>query len=118
MSKNFKIDFHNVTDNLFIDLHGDFDGNSAWELINKIMLKDSGLGTIFIDTEKVHHVEPFGKVTLETVLGGKEIYKDRVIFTGPNGSKIGWDGCRLLNHHSGKKHTCKGNCKNCTCRHS
>ena len=36
MAQNFKISIHRTIDNLYIRLMGDFDGNSAWELINAI----------------------------------------------------------------------------------
>jgi hypothetical protein len=36
MAQNFKISIHRTFDNLHIRLMGDFDGSSAWELINAI----------------------------------------------------------------------------------
>lgn len=115
MSTNFKIHSHTNTDILFLNLSGDFDGNSAWELVNKIMIEDRGTGSIFIDTDKVRKIEPFGKITLETLIGIKRLYQERVIFTGKNGPDIGWEGCKLLQNGKKEDCVCDGNCKSCKC---
>ncbi|MDY6851757.1 MAG: hypothetical protein SV487_06755 [Thermodesulfobacteriota bacterium] len=42
MSAKFQLEFRQSNDNLFIDTAGDFDGHSAWELVNAIDRKYAG----------------------------------------------------------------------------
>lgn len=101
-------DFH-------IQLHGPFDGSSAFELINTLKNKDHLLKSVFINTSHVTRVFPFGRVVLDARLPKRELRK-RIHFTGKFARDIVPEGCVLLKEKSGKKHKCTGTCKNCVCR--
>jgi len=60
MALNFKININRTNDNLYIRLMGDFDGSSAWELINAISENLNNSKFIQIDTGKLKKVYPFG----------------------------------------------------------
>ena len=60
MALNFKMNIHRTIDKLYIRLMGDFDGSSAWELINAISENLNNSKFIQIDTGKLKKVYPFG----------------------------------------------------------
>ena len=60
MAQNFKISTHRTIDNLYIRLMGDFDGNSAFELLNALRENLSNAKFILIDTYNLKEVYPFG----------------------------------------------------------
>ncbi len=97
MSANFKIESHENDGNLHIDLAGDFDGNSAWELVNTIILKYNGKGLVFINTEKVGKVIPFGSVVFKNLMTVSILPINKMVFIGVKGSKIGPAGCKVYN---------------------
>lgn len=61
MATNFKIFRHQNSSNLHLKLSGDFDGTSAFELINTLDHFKGYKGKIFIHTESLNHVDSFGK---------------------------------------------------------
>lgn len=60
MALNFKIICHKSSKNLHLKLMGDFDGSSAYELINTINKYRGNTGKVFIDTCSLLSVHPFG----------------------------------------------------------
>jgi hypothetical protein len=65
MASNFRILTHRDNDNLHLQLSGDFDGNSAHELINKLKFNHKGINKIFIHTRGLRDIHPFGRSLLE-----------------------------------------------------
>jgi anti-anti-sigma regulatory factor len=61
MASNFKLIFHQKKDSLHLKLHGDFDGNSALELINALKETRAGLNNILVDTNDLTLIHSFGK---------------------------------------------------------
>lgn len=61
MASNFKIQIHKNSDNIHLDLIGFFDGNSAFELINTLKNKCRDVSKVFIHTNKISDVHPFGR---------------------------------------------------------
>ena len=61
MASNFRILIHRNSDNIHLDLIGFFDGNSAFELINTLKDKCSDVNKVFIHTNKISDVHPFGR---------------------------------------------------------
>lgn len=64
MSVNFKMDRNKVRDTLIIKLTGDFDGSSAWELIQTLKGSSVGVDRIVINTNCLNHIYPFAMDTL------------------------------------------------------
>ena len=88
MASNFQIFSCKTRDSLHLKLHGDFDGNSAHELINTLIDADSNFWEIFIDTDGLKTVHPFGRAVFEKNLGILNKKLNNLIFVGRNGHKI------------------------------
>ena len=88
MAHNFKIFMHQTTDNLNINLLGDFDGSSAFELIN--LLKDNlnGAKRIFIDTNNLKKIYPFGREVFNRNFSKLRDHRVRIQFVGSNAFQI------------------------------
>ena len=88
MAHNFKIFMHQTTDNLNINLLGDFDGSSAFELIN--LLKDNlnGAKRIFIDTNNLKKIYPFGREVFNRNFSKLRDHRIRIQFVGSNAFQI------------------------------
>ena len=82
MANNFKFLSNRVTDKIRLKLYGDFDGSSACELIN--ILKDyrSGCNQIFIDTNNLNTIHPFGMDVFRRNLSTLDIDKNIITITG------------------------------------
>ena len=61
MASNFQILSFKTRDSLYLKLTGDFDGNSAYELINTLTKHSVGFWNIFIDTNNLKTIYPFGR---------------------------------------------------------
>jgi hypothetical protein len=61
MASNFKIRIHRNSDNIHLDLVGFFDGTSAFELINLLNDKCKDACKVFIHTNKISDIHPFGR---------------------------------------------------------
>jgi hypothetical protein len=60
MASNFQLLSYRNKDSLHLQLYGDFDGNSAYELINTIKKNGKDFIQIFIDTNDLDKLYPFG----------------------------------------------------------
>ena len=84
MTSNFQILPFKTRDSLHLKLAGDFDGSSAYELINTLAKNDKGYYQIFIDTNDLKTIYPFGKEVLEKKLGSINQPSKNLIFIGEN----------------------------------
>jgi hypothetical protein len=69
-------------------LDGDFDGNSAHELINALTKYGTGFDQIFIDTNDLKTIYPFGRNVFQKNLGRFNKKWNRLIFIGENEHSI------------------------------
>ena len=60
MASNFQLLYYRNKDSLHLQLYGDFDGNSAYELINALNKNGKDFIQIFIDTNDLDKLYPFG----------------------------------------------------------
>jgi hypothetical protein len=88
MAHNFKMSIHRTIDNLYIRLMGDFDGSSAWELINAIRENLNNFKFIQIDTSKLKKVYPFGREVFKSNLLNVTDERIRIQFSGSNALRI------------------------------
>ena len=89
MASNFQIYSFKTRDSLHLKLTGDFDGNSAFELINTLTKHGKYYYEIFIDTNELNIIHPFGKdVFQKNLRSSNKIYKN-LVFIGKNGHEIG-----------------------------
>ena len=82
MAKNFKIKQQKTNKKtLQLELYGDFDGTSAWELIH--ILNDTvKFSTITINTTNIGKIYPFGTETLLNYSFSRSKDKRVIIFEG------------------------------------
>ncbi len=64
MAMNFKIFQFKNRNSVHISLNGDFDGTSAHELINTLKSYDTDIHQVFINTNGLTSIHPFGQVVL------------------------------------------------------
>lgn len=69
-------------------LTGDFDGNSAHELINMLLELSRDVLDIFIDTNGLKSVHPFGIEVFQKNLGLTKLSFKNLVFVGSNGNKL------------------------------
>jgi hypothetical protein len=83
MAANFQILSYKTRDSLHLKLNGDFDGNSAYELINTIKDQGTNFYQIFIDTNNLRTIYAFGRNVLQKNFGDLEKLSN-LIFIGEN----------------------------------
>lgn len=91
VASNFKIFSFETSDSLHLKLYGDFDGNSAHELLNTLKKYGDGFYQIFIDTDDLKAIHPFGKEVLRKKLGALKNQFYDIIFVGRNWHEIAAD---------------------------
>ncbi len=88
VAQNFKISIHRTFDNLYIRLMGDFDGSSAFELLNALWENLSGAKFILIDTHNLKEVYPFGREVFYYNFLKIKNQRKRIRFVGPNALQL------------------------------
>ena len=88
MASNFQIFAFKTNDSLHLKLAGDFDGSSAHELINTLTMHGTGSWDIFIDTNNLKTIHPFGRDVFNKNLNGIKKQLKNLIFVGANKHKI------------------------------
>ena len=88
MASNFKIFPFETRDSLHLKLDGDFDGNSAHELLNTLKKYGGGFYQIFIDTNDLKTIHPFGKEVFQKNLGAFKNQSHDIIFIGRNDNEL------------------------------
>ena len=83
MASNFQLLSYRNKDSLHLQLYGDFDGNSAYELINTIKDQGNNFYQIFIDTNDLRTIYAFGRNVLQKNFGDLEKLSN-LIFIGEN----------------------------------
>jgi anti-anti-sigma regulatory factor len=88
MASNFEIFSFKTNDSLHLKLIGDFDGGSAHELINTLTKHGIGSWDVFIDTNDLKSIHPFGREVFQKKLGALKNQFHGITFVGRNGHKI------------------------------
>ena len=96
LNRGFNIDFCHSVGNLHIQLHGEFNGMCAWELIKTIRQQPPGEGRIFINTANISRILPDGVDLFKTQMARRNFPSDWLYFKGEQGFKIAPDGSRIL----------------------
>jgi hypothetical protein len=88
MASNFKILVHQNSENLHLKLLGGFDGSSAYELVETIKDHRHGVLRVFIHTNGLRDIYPFGKGVFEKTF--QEVCKTGLpfVFTGENKNQL------------------------------
>jgi len=88
MASNFHIFSYKTRDSLHLKLEGDFDGNSAYELLETLKKYSSVFYQIFIDANDLKTIYSFGEEMFQKKLGIFSQKFNNLIFIGENGHKI------------------------------
>jgi len=89
MASNFRIYSFKTGNSLHLKLTGDFDGSSAHELIIALTEHSKGFREIFIDTNDLTSIHPFGKDVFQKNLRISKMLYGNLVFIGKNGNEIG-----------------------------
>lgn len=96
MANNFKILIHRNDDQLHLKLTGNFDGSSAYELLDQLRKCCPKFATIFIHTDCLKRVIPFGLGVFKCNLNDVNTKHIRLIFTGENASQFSSEACSCM----------------------
>ena len=82
MANNFKFLLNRIRDKIHLKLYGDFDGSSAFELINILKKYKSVSNQIVIDTNNLNTIYPFGINVFKRNISVMDIKINNIIITG------------------------------------
>jgi len=88
MASNFRIFVHRNSDSLHLKLAGDFDGTSAFELLDMVKKNRQGLRKVFIHTSNLKTIHPFGVHVFEKSLSELKGCSLQLLFTGEFAKQI------------------------------
>ena len=91
MASNFHIISYKDGDSLYLRLSGNFDGGSAHELINTLKKNGNGSWDIFIDTNNLKTIHPFGRDVFQKNLRSIIKQLKNLIIVGANKYKFEQD---------------------------
>jgi len=90
MAQNFRVVVHQNSENLHLRLEGDFDGSSAYELLNALEKRCRYASRAFIHTNGPRQVAPFGlsifHANLNDLKGGRKCWP--LHFTGDHAGEL------------------------------
>jgi hypothetical protein len=84
VAANFRITVQRKGDDLHLSLHGDFDGTSAFELLQALGQSGSRAERVVVDTDRLCTVLPFGREVFQRQYGVINSLPARIRFTGPH----------------------------------
>ncbi|MCP4691211.1 MAG: peptidylprolyl isomerase [Desulfobacterales bacterium] len=113
MSANFQLEFRKSNGNLHLQARGDFDGSAACQLINLLDEQYNDKGRIFIDTQNLCKICPFGCSAFQSKLKISRVPADRLFLKGEKGFEIAPKGSKVIVVDKERRCRCKGNCANC-----
>ena len=88
MAANFKIFSHRNGNDLHLKLIGDFDGSSAYELLNTMKEHCLGISRIFVHTSGLKEIHSFGLHMFHSHLCKQGIESISILFTGENANQL------------------------------
>ncbi|MFP4573405.1 MAG: hypothetical protein ACLFNW_10580 [Desulfobacterales bacterium] len=115
MSPNFIMDSRKNHQGLHVEVRGDFDGNSACELVNLLHEKYDGSGDVVIDCRRLGKICQFGCGTFMCRLNFMKIPAKRLVFHGQKAKLLAPSGSRIHPGSGGYMCRCNGKCLHCKC---
>jgi len=88
MASNFQFFSHRTKNSLHMKLYGDFDEISALELLNALTDHGNGARQIFIDTNDLSSIHPFGQEMFQKNIGNLNGQFINLTFIGKNKNSI------------------------------
>ena len=96
MAKNFRISSRRKGNSIHLRLSGDFDGMSAMELIYAIKDHTGSAETIYVETDGLCALLPFGRDVFQKHLCFSPHKSQKLVFTGNPGRHIVPAGMRCI----------------------
>lgn len=116
MNEAYSINFRLSNGNTHVGVSGEFNRDTASEIIAFLNQTYAGTGNVFIDTAKIQNIVQSGADYFKSAFGSCHVPSKCLYFKGELGKNLGPDGSRLIILKTKeKKHQCCGNCKNCKC---
>ena len=94
MASNFRIYVQRKSNDLHIKLEGDFDGTSAYQLLNVMKENQRGVTKIFVDTRLLDYIHPFGRDVFHNNLKAVNAQRISLLFTGDSALQLAQEGNR------------------------
>ena len=88
MASNFTISSDQKGKAIHLNIYGYFDGTSADELLNAIKWYGKDADRIFIHTDGIQSIHPFGQALFRNKFYSVKSQAARLVFTGKNRKKI------------------------------
>jgi hypothetical protein len=88
MASNFKISVHRNSENQHLKLSGDFDGSSAWQLLNMLKKISNNYRRVIVHTNSLTNIYAFGLNTFHQNFRNLNVNQIRLLFTGEHAKKI------------------------------
>jgi len=82
MALSFRIVMHENSENLHLRLTGDFDGSSAFELLEVLKDRAHSVQKVFIHTSTLGDIHPFGQGVFEKRASELRDELQKIYFTG------------------------------------
>ena len=101
MAANFRIKLHRKTNNIRMKLCGDFDGMSAMELICAIKDNSTAAKRIYIETDGLNSLLPFGLDVFQKKLSLPPAISGKLVFIGNHSQAIAPKGTSFINLSQG-----------------
>lgn len=92
MATNCRIVIHRNSENLHLKLVGNFDDNSAYELLDAMRAHSNHASRIFIHTNSLKAIEPFGLHVFHAHFDLLKAKSIEFVFTGENVTKLAPEG--------------------------
>jgi ABC-type transporter Mla MlaB component len=103
MASNFDISIHRNSENLHLKLTGDFDGASAFKLLNILKRNCRKASKVFIHCSCLKEIHPFGVAVFHVNLDALKGEAIQLIFTGENASLLAPEGNICFKNNSSKE---------------
>ena len=97
MAANFRIKLQRKTNNIRMRLFGDFDGMSAMELICAIKDNCASASRIYIETDGINSILPFGQDVFRKKLSLPPSASGKLVFIGNHSQEIAPRGASFIN---------------------
>ncbi len=82
MASNFKISEHRNGGSLHLKLFGDFDDDSAQQILDVLAKRHNGIFRVIIHTSSLERIHWFHKTTIQNYLKMIHKHANNIIFTG------------------------------------
>ncbi|WP_297218291.1 squalene cyclase [uncultured Desulfovibrio sp.] len=103
--------------NLHIAVAETFAMPQARAIVDLLRSRHARCNRFFIDVRQVTRLEDDAVSALRDALPASPVGMQRIAFKGSQGFHLAVNGNRVLIVPEHAKHTCTGNCPNCTCGH-